>query len=57
MGFGFDEDQEEFEEREPTENESLAINAFDYDVDEFFELSHTEQKQKIWMAKRMSKTK
>lgn len=57
MGYGLDEDQEELEEREPTKDESLAIETFDYDVDEFFALTHTMQRQKIWMAKRCREVK
>jgi hypothetical protein len=57
MGFGLDEEWDEEEvQREPTDDEMLAINAFDYDYDEFFELSRGEQKSKIWMAKKINKS-
>lgn len=52
MGYGLDEDWEEDVDREVTPGEARAIKAFGYLEDEFFALSHQEQREKILIARR-----
>jgi hypothetical protein len=54
MGYGTDEAWEPEVEREVTEAEQAAISFFQYDEDEFFDMSHGEREEKIWMARRLA---